>query len=84
MGILCFFVVFFLIYSEKGLLFVVVHGLSLRGLLLWGTGAGPLDFSRDSSQAQWSRLVALGRGAQQLWCAGLGAPRRVQSSWTRD
>ena len=82
MGILCFFVVFFFfkICSEQGLLFIVVHGVSLWGLLLWGTGSGRLGFSSSSSQAQQLRLMdpgirglrTCGSRAQRLRLVALG------------
>ena len=75
MGILCLF--FFLICSEQGLLFVVLHGVSLRGLLLWaqalGAWASVAAAHRLSSCVSW----ALGHEASGAVVPGL----RSCGSW---
>ena len=62
---------FFLICSEQGLLFVLVHGVSLRGLLLWaqalGTWASVAAAHRLSSCGSW----ALGHEASGAVVQGL-------------
>ena len=52
-------------------------------LLLWSMGSRHVGFSSCGTWAQQLWLVDSRVQAQQLWCMGFVAPRRVGSPWTR-